>query len=411
MLRAGESQRPDGRYMFRYADADGNRRAVYSWKLTETDHIPSGKKCEAALRTLELRIQQDAGDGIRTGVASKTTVNALFDNFMAVRTDLRKNTRVDYLYLYDTHIREGFGRRTIDSVTYSDVRKLYISLSRDSGLSVSTIRKINSILIQVLRIAVRDDMIRRNPADGVMVEVSKMLDEEPEKKRPLTTDQQAAFLDYVYSDSHYRRYGPLVTTILGTGMRIGEALGLRECDIDFEKGIICVTHTLGYKTGEHSGSKYTVGPPKSKAGIREIPMFAAVRDALQDAIEKADWSGYEPFSIDGYSGFVFQNSKGKPYTPGFIHGVLQNIVKDYNRVEMAKAREEGREPHYLPKIAPHILRHTFSTRLWENGHDAIVARDVLGHKSTKTTLDVYSDATDESKKHCFESLEGRIRLR
>ena len=411
VLRAGESQRSDGRYMYRYVDADGNRRTAYSWKLTETDNVPSGRKCEAALRTLEKRISQDSGDGIRTEVACKTTVNTLFDTFMEFRIDLRENTRVDYTFLYDTHIREVFGKRTIDSLIYSDVSRLYMSLSRDSGLSVSTIRKINAILSQVFTIAVKDNLIRRNPADGVMVEVSKRLDEEPEKKRALTVDQQAEFLNYVYNDRHYRIYGPLFTTLLGTGMRIGEALGLCERDIDFAKGFISVTRSLGYKKGEHSGSRYSLRPPKTKAGIREIPMLSDVRVALKESIEKADRSGLEPFSIDGYSGFIFLNGKGKPYTPGFIHGVLQNIVSDYNRVEMAKAKEEDRDPHYLPKIAPHILRHTFCTRLGETEHDVVVIRDVMGHKTSRTTLDVYSDATEEAKKHSFENIEGLIRLR
>ena len=56
VLRNGESQRPDGKYMFRYTDAKGVRRYVYSWKLVDTDKVPAGKKCEESLREMEKKL-------------------------------------------------------------------------------------------------------------------------------------------------------------------------------------------------------------------------------------------------------------------------------------------------------------------------------------------------------------------
>lgn len=73
----------------------------------------------------------------------------------------------------------------------------------------------------------------------------------------------------------------LFTVLLGTGMRIGEALGLRWCDCDFEEGIIHVTHALLYKRGEDGNYRYRISVPKTEAGFREIPMFDDVKAALQ----------------------------------------------------------------------------------------------------------------------------------
>lgn len=74
--------------------------------------------------------------------------------------------------------------------------------------------------------------------------------------------------------------------LLGTGMRIGEALGLRWCDCDFEEGIIHVTHALLYKQGEDGNYRYRISAPKTEAGFREIPMFDEVKAVLQWEREK-----------------------------------------------------------------------------------------------------------------------------
>ena len=78
----------------------------------------------------------------------------------------------------------------------------------------------------------------------------------------------------------------LFTVLLGTGMRIGEALGLRWCDCDFEEDIIHVTHALLYKQGEDGNYRYRVSAPKTEADFREIPMFDEVKAVLQWEREK-----------------------------------------------------------------------------------------------------------------------------
>lgn len=410
VLKNGEVQRPDGKYMFRYSDADGERRTVYSWKLVETDKAPEGKRCGEALRTIEQRVLRDAEDGIRTDNADKTTVNMLYSDFMALRTELKESTRCNYACLYNTHIRDGFGKRKISAVKHSDVYKLYMGLSTDSGLKVSSIQAINALLWQMFEYAAKDDSIRKNPVSGVMIEVSKKLKEEPEKRHALTISEQSELIDYIYKNDRYRRYGVLFTTLLGTGMRIGEALGLRWCDVDFKKGLIVVDHSLSYKETEAGGYVYHVSAPKTKAGIRSIPLFEDVKKALRKEKRQKRPVGTEQFIVDGYRDFIFLNGAGKVYTPSFIFDTIQNIVTDYNRDETANARKENREPHYLPKISAHILRHTFCTRLCENEANLKVIQDVMGHKNIRTTMNVYSEATDQAKIHSFQALEGKLKL-
>ena len=64
VLRTGESQRADGKYMYRYVDANGKTKCLYSWKLVRSDSLPEGKKDNGALRDLEKRIIKNLDDDI-----------------------------------------------------------------------------------------------------------------------------------------------------------------------------------------------------------------------------------------------------------------------------------------------------------------------------------------------------------
>lgn len=244
ILRNGEVQRRDGMYMFRYTDPDGKRKAVYSWKLVSTDKVPEGKKCVMALRDIERQIQRDLEDGIRAGEANTITVNALFKSFMDLRTDLKETTRCNYICLYDKQVRDELGGRKIRSVKFSDIQRLYMHMVQDLGLKASTVQSVHSILYQMFESAVMDNLIRVNPAANVLKSLRKMLLVEQEKRHALTEEEQAKLIEYVYQSRIYCRLGTLFTVLLGTGMRIGEALGLRWCDCDFEKKLISVNHTL-----------------------------------------------------------------------------------------------------------------------------------------------------------------------
>ena len=410
ILRNGEVQRRDGMYMFRYTDPDGKRKAVYSWKLVSTDKVPEGKKCVMALRDIERQIQRDLEDGIRAGEANTITVNALFKSFMDLRSDLKETTRCNYICLYDKQVRDELGGRKIRSVKFSDIQRLYMHMVQDLGLKASTVQSVHSILYQMFESAVMDNLIRVNPAANVLKSLRKMLLVEQEKRHALTEEEQTKLIEYVYQSRIYCRLGTLFTVLLGTGMRIGEALGLRWCDCDFDKKLISVNHTLLYRQSENGGYRYRISEPKTKAGLRVIPMLSEVKEALLAEKAKRRNPNLEPFSIGEYTGFIFLNSHGKVFTPAYVFDAIQNITSAFNREEYFKAEQENREPCYLPKFSAHILRHTFCTRFCENERNLKIIQDVMGHRNIRTTMDVYNEATESKKIESFQSLEGKFKL-
>lgn len=407
LLRNGEVQRADGMYMFRYNDVNGNRKAIYSWKLVSTDKVPEGKRCTTALRDLEKQVTRDLEDGIRSGDASSITVNMLFELFMELRTDLRETTRCNYICLYDKHVRDELGGRKIRNVKYTDIQKLYMHMVQDMGLKASTVQSVHSILYQMFESAVMDNLVRVNPTANVLKSLRKMLFVEQEKRHALTEDEQSRLISYIYQSNLYKRWGPLFTVLLGTGMRIGEALGLRWCDCDFEKDLISVNHTLLYKPSEAGGYEYRISEPKTKAGFRVIPMLLDVKTVLMREKKRKTRS---TFSIGKYTGFIFLNNNGKVFTPGAVFEAIQNITSTYNREEYFIAEQEGRDPCYLPKFSAHILRHTFCTRLCENEKDLKIIQDVMGHRNIRTTMEIYNEATEERKQKSFQELNGKFRV-
>jgi integrase len=94
--------------------------------------------------------------------------------------------------------------------------------------------------------AVRDEIIRNNPSDSVMKEVKKNSDKNKGVRHALTIEQQRAFMEYMANHPVYCHWWPLFTVLLGTGCRIGEALGLRWDDLDFDLRLISINHSLVY---------------------------------------------------------------------------------------------------------------------------------------------------------------------
>lgn len=133
-----------------------------------------------------------------------------------------------------------------------------------------------SVIYQLFENAVMDNIIRVNPASNAFRNFRKTAELNPACREPLTAEQQVIFIDYIYASEKYGRMANLFTVLLGTGMRIGEALGLRWRDCDFEEGIIHVTHALLYKREEDGNYRYRISAPKTEAGFATFRRLAHI---------------------------------------------------------------------------------------------------------------------------------------
>ncbi len=410
-LMRGEYQKSDGRYMYRYTDANGKIRYVYSWTLTQTDRAPEGRKTEKCLRELEKEINKDVQDKIDIHNAKKLTLNAFFYDYIEQKRELKTTTRRDYKYIYRTYVEETLGRRKIADIRYSDIKKFYNSLIYDSHLLPSSVDRINVVINPVFAVAVRDELIRINPASGIIAEIKKSQCWNQSQKHSLTVEEQAIFVDFLKKDETYNWWLPLFSFLLGTGCRIGEALGLTWSDCDFKSNIISINHNLVYKPDEFTNkSVFRIMTPKTEAGIREIPMLADVRQLLLDERERQFKEGFNKSNIDGYTGFIFTSKANIVHRNSNVNRALIRIVNKYNKQEEELAQKELRKPIFLPHISVHTFRHTFCTRLCENESNLKIIQKIMGHSNISTTMDVYNEATQMKKKESFANLEGKFKI-
>lgn len=411
-LWKGEYQRKDGMYEYRYIDSKGVSRSVYSWRLTQADKLHGDKDEGPCLREMEQKITRDMQDEIDTFTAQHMTLNEFFDAYIEERT-LKDSTRTNYKYMYKRYMRNGIGLRKLSSFKYSDIKKFYNSLIRERGLKPNTLETIHTILHPIFTTAVRDGYIRSNPASGAMAEIKKSHDWEKPKRHALTAEQQAAFVNYLSTSEEYKLWKPIFTVLLGTGCRVGEIIGIRWKDCDFENNIISINHNLIYRQADDGKCGYTITTPKTKAGIREIPMFEEVREALLSEYERQKEVGFNEMVIDGYSGFVFRNRFGRVFNPNNLNRAIERIIRDYNAEEKEKAKAEGRMPIIIPHFSVHNLRHTFCTRMCENTSDKNTLKmiqEIMGHSDISTTLDIYTELTREKKVEAFHELQGKIKI-
>ena len=396
MLRTGECQRKDGRYSYAYTDRWKKRHVVYATSLVE-------------LRELEKQIRMDLDSGIDPNAAKVMTVNDAFDRYISRKYDLKPTTKSNYQFNYDHFVREGFGQEKIGKIRYSDVKKFYYDLMKERGIKPRTLDGVNTVLHSTFKMAVRDEVIRSNPAEGVMAEIKKSDLWVKTKKCGLTVPEQKELISYMEDNHQFKGWVPVITVLLGTGMRIGECLGLRWEDIDLDKRLISVNHNLvDYQDRDIRKQVRKIQTTKTRAGVRMIPMIDEVYEAFITEFELQSAIGFCEEEIDGYSGFIFTTTDQKLMSRSAVNNAIHRIVRIHNEEEEKKAKAEGREPILIPQFSAHQLRHTFCTRFCENETNLKVIQSIMGHSDITTTMDIYADATPEKKQEIMANLNGKI---
>ena len=395
VLRTGETQRKDGRYCYAFTDRSKVRHYIYAKTLPE-------------LRAREKEFQFKYDQGLDPYAAKKVTLNDCFDRYISQKYNLKETTKANYIYMYNRFVRQTFGRRKIAEIRYSDVKAFYFSLLKDEVIKANTLENVHTVLHPSLQMAVRDGLIVNNPSDSAMTEIKRSKLWDAPRRRALTIPQQKAFVNFLESDQEYEGWLPIVTVLLGTGMRIGECLGLRWEDLDFENRMISVNHNLTDRPDSKGRCGKHIQTPKTEAGTRIIPMIQEVYEAFLTEYEIQKCLGFCEEEIDGYSGFVFANAYHNVYSASAVNNAIHRATKAYNNKEEEEAKKEGREPLLLPDFSAHHLRHTFCTRLWENETNLKVIMDIMGHADISTTMDIYAECTKEKKKEVMTNLEECI---
>lgn len=384
VLKEGEYQRANGTFEYKWRDKIGKRHSIYAKTLEE-------------LRNKEVDVLRNALDGIRVD-KKDLSINDLYNLWVQLKRGLKDNTFQNYKYMYTQFVESNFGCTKVADLKRTDVRAFYNHLADVQNLKTSTIDSIHTVLHQVLDLGVEDDYLRYNPSDNALRELKKAHNANSIKRKALTIQEQELFESFLSQQGQYHKWYPVFIVLLWTGMRVGEITGLRWCDIDLEKEIISVNHTLVYYSrGKEHGCSFAINTPKTKAGTRIIPMLPKVKEAFLLEKEYQKECGIKcTAAIDGYTDFIFINRFGGTQHQGTLNKALRRIIRDCN-YDVLDKESKKENVTLLPSFSNHSLRHTFTTRMCEAGVNIKAMQDILGHADAETTMDIYAEATNDLK--------------
>ena len=377
ILHNGEFQMSDGRYRFKYIDSFGKERVVYSWRLDHNDRAPEGKKRTASLREMEKQIQADQFDHIVSN-GGNLTVLELAEKYISTRTGVRPTTQAGYGTVINLLKKDPFGNKRIDTVRISDAKCWLIKLQEKDGKSYSSIHSVRGVLRPAFQLAVDDDLIRKNPFSFQLVEV---IVNDSVTREAITREEERKFLKFVKEDPHFSRYYEGIYILFKTGMRISEFCGLTLKDVNFNDHSIYIDHQLQKraKTG------YYIEATKTSSGTRVIPMTPDVEECFRNIVKNRKPPRIEP-SVDGYCGFLYFDKDGSiMYSLHWEH--------KYNGIYRVQ----------LPKITPHVCRHTYCSNMAKSGMNPKTLQYLMGHSDIGVTLNTYThvnyeDAREEVKR-------------
>lgn len=378
ILRNGESQRADGRYAFVYTDCFGKQKFLYSWKLEATDLLPAGKRPCEPLREKEKAILKNINDCISPD-GGNMTVLELVQKYVNQKTGVRHNTMANYNFVINIIKKEKFGSIRIDKVKLSDAKAWLIKLQTD-GRGYSTIHSVRGVVRPAFQMAVDDDLIRRNPFE---FQLCTVVVNDSVIREAITESQEKKFLEFIKNDEHYKRYYDGMFILFKTGLRISEFCGLTLADIDFKKKEININHQL-QRTRD---MEYVIEDTKTSSGTRIIPMTAEVYECFKRIVENRKKPKKEPV-VDRYKEFLFLDKKDMPQVALHWEKHFSWALEKYNRIYKEQ----------MPKITPHVCRHTYCSNMAKSGMNSKALQYLMGHSDIGVTLNTYTHLRTEDAK-------------
>ncbi|WP_321384343.1 site-specific integrase [uncultured Enterococcus sp.] len=365
MVKKGENiyKRKDGRWEGRYIKQRTTRNEII-YGYIYGRHYSEVKEKLTLVKAKYLL--SDYSISIYSG-----TIESFVGNWMSatVRYTVKPTTYSNYVRLIKRHIIPAIGSLKLQKLKEADIQAFVYQLA-EQELSSGTIRNIFNILKKALSAAVAQNYLGKNPCKNVVLPKKTT-----KKIRALSLAEQRKLEMLAMQE---RECSPVILALY-SGMRIGEISGLKWEDIDFEKNLIHVQRTITRITNEQTiigKTKVVAGTPKSDRSERLIPMALNLKNYL---IEKRQWA-------DGEYVIACNGGLAEPRTINYRFKKLTDKLG-------------------LEDVRFHSLRHTFATRCIERGVDIASLSQILGHQSTKLTLDTYADSLIENRQAAMAKID------
>jgi integrase len=302
---------------------------------------------------------------------------------------VRQSTWGLYEMLIRVHLKPGIGDVRLKQLLPNHLQKLYNEKFENGradkpgqGLSARTVELIHTVISSALKQALREGLVARNVSEATILPRN-----EKQEMRVLSFEEGQRFVGALDEST----YGVAFAFTLGTGLRRGELLGLKWQDIDFQLKTLSVRQALSrVKAYEDAGGAKTevrLQPPKTQKSQRTIPVTDNLIEALSAHRLRQNTEMLAAGASYDNQGLIFCTNLGKPIEPRNFDRKFYKIMVDTG-IGGAKV---------------HTLRHTFATRLLENGVDLNTVQTILGHTQLSTTV-IYTHPNIEMQRKATDTL-------
>lgn len=300
--------------------------------------------------------------------------------------DCRPSTMERYLGIYKNYIEgTNLGIIKLKDLKPLTLQNYYNDLVKKKNKTPDTIKVINKVLSGGMKQAQKEQLILNNPCLAVTLPKIQAKNE----VMTFTIDEQKLFLNQLEGN----RDKCIFSLALGSGLRLGELLGLKWSDIDFESRQITISRSIKrvkcFDENSTTKTKIIEQLPKTKYSFRTIPLPEVTINELKRHKNMTLKEKLKAGEIYIDSNLVFPNEIG-----GYIDA--RNLSKRYRRV-LKKAN--------IPYRKFHALRHTYATRLFENGVSLKVVQVLLGHSSMEITANIYTHVLQDEKVRAVDVLD------
>lgn len=293
--------------------------------------------------------------------------------------NIRFNTKRNYNERYKRNISPSIGNMLLREIKPLHCQTVLNQMA--SRYSNSVIEQTRLVMRMMFDSAVENELLAKNP---VTKSVKCTGGKKAKTMRALTIEEQKLFLKTIKGTSSYNQYALL----LQTGLRTGEMIGLRWTDVDFEKRILHIRRTMEY---QHSTGRWSIGEPKTKNSVRDVPLTQEAINILKNQKEKLL---SQNICSTEFSDHVFLCKNGTPTTNS-----------TYDSKLFYYCDKAG-----IERFSMHVLRHTFATRCIEGGMRPKTLQMILGHSNIGVTMNLYVHVTDEEKAKEVRSIEKKLKI-
>lgn len=301
----------------------------------------------------------------------------------------RRNTKDSAFRSNQYHIKrfsKYIAKIPVKQITKKAYQNVIDQMLHD-GYSYNTIYSAHSVAKKIFKQAIIWDVIKSSPAEMAVLPKENLTIEEIEndktEEKYLEREELKEFLTII--DNHGLVSDDVIfTTLIFTGMRVGELLALKWKDIDAESKEISITKTIFNIDGKKD--EYKLLTPKTKKSIRKVSIDENLLKLLLKQKNRINEQKMKVRNLWHDENFVITREDGYPMSPRFVHYRMKRLEKFLHQ-----------ETKCIKPLHPHILRHTHTSMLTEAGADLRAIMQRLGHTDAKTTLSVYTHVTEKMK--------------